>query len=95
MTNIGSYSDAANEHMAQAEAFMGPAEGDYMQGDITAGKGGDAALQSGGFTGAEVEAHVNDGNITAPDDSVQVETGLMPFLAPPAAAAMKGTDDTD
>ncbi len=61
---MGDLTDAAAEHYAQAAAFQGPDGGGYAQGDITAGKGGDAAINNGGFTGAEVEAHVNDGNIT-------------------------------
>src|SRR6266550_2154499 len=64
-------SEVAAEHYAQAVAFQGPDNGGYAQGDITAGKGGDAALQSGGFAGSEVNAHTGEGQITQPDDSVQ------------------------
>ena len=80
---------AAAEHMAQAAAFQGPDSGGYGHGDMTAGKGGDAALNGGGFAASEIEQYINDGVIRAPDDSVQTETGKFPLNINPSIAAMQ------
>ena len=69
---------AAAGHFADAAQFMGPGSGGNAQGDITAGKGGDASINEAGFSGAEVDVHVNDANITMPSDTVQTETNLHP-----------------
>lgn len=70
------------------------AEGEGMM-SIPSNVEGPSSIVEPGFTAADIDAHVNDGNITQPDDSVQVETGLMPFVAPPGASLQSGTDDRD
>ena len=58
---------------------------DYAEGFTPAVPGG---VQGAGFSASEIDSHVNDGNITQPDDSVQTETGYFPANINPSIEAM-------
>lgn len=69
------------------------APSDEPNSDVTGSGGAADVVLSGGFSADDLPAM--DSNITQPDDSVQVETGLMPGGSGGMKAAneSRGTDD--